>query len=257
MAAYLADLPRTDAERAAGVEQSLELLRHGLNGYGHQYLAPRDRERWSSAYEEGSEDAFCQMFGTTQLVKYIDEFLGYFLIRKVLMPEDQVAQTVEDVRAFLSWLAERGEIRRDTARKVLGRTATASIDLPAAERLGRLLHEIARHNEQQVRPGSAGQFDELVEDFLVIERVAPGRLWFLDGVGPIKVPEAASAVARPGWTINLDPRWLHHPPSRRPIAAPVDVCAVGSPQQGFRSHLSPTDGGSMACWPLLTPVLSF
>ena len=87
MAAYLADLPRADAERAAGVEQSLELLRHGLNGYGHQYLAPRDRERWSSAYEEGSEDAFCQMFGTTQLVKYIDEFLGYFLIRKVLMPE--------------------------------------------------------------------------------------------------------------------------------------------------------------------------
>jgi len=42
-----------------------------------------------------------------------------------------------------------------------------------------------------------------VEDFLVIERVAPGRIWFLDGVGPIKVPEAASAVARPGWTINL------------------------------------------------------
>jgi hypothetical protein len=46
-------------------------------------------------------------------------------------------------------------------------------------------------------------FDEIVEDFLVIERVAPGRIWFLDGVGPIKVPEAASAVARPGWTINL------------------------------------------------------
>ena len=42
-----------------------------------------------------------------------------------------------------------------------------------------------------------------MEDFLVIERVAPGRIWFLDGVGPIKVPEAASAVARPGWTINL------------------------------------------------------
>lgn len=104
---------------------------------------------------------------------------------------------------FLAWLAERGEIRRDIARKVLGCTATASVDLPAAERLGRLLQEIARPDTQRVRTGSADKFDEIVEDFLVIERVAPGRIWFLDGVGPIKVPEAASAVARPGWTVNL------------------------------------------------------
>ena len=31
----------------------------------------------------------------------------------------------------------------------------------------------------------------------------PPRLWFIGGIGPVKVPEAASAVARPGWTINL------------------------------------------------------
>ena len=37
----------------------------------------------------------------------------------------------------------------------------------------------------------------------MVERVAPGRIWFVDDVGPIKVPEAASALARPGWTINL------------------------------------------------------
>ncbi len=79
----------------------------------------------------------------------------------------------------------------------------ASVDLPAAERLGRLLHEIGRANAAKVRRGAPPEFDEIVEDDLVIERVAPGRIWFLHGVGPIKVPEAASAVARPGWTINL------------------------------------------------------
>ncbi len=42
-----------------------------------------------------------------------------------------------------------------------------------------------------------------MEDYLVVARVAPGRIWFLDGVGPIKVPSEASALARPGWTINL------------------------------------------------------
>ena len=46
------------------------------------------------------------------------------------------------------------------------------------------------------------RWDETIEDYLVIERVAPGRIWFLDHVGPIKVPEAATALARPGWTVN-------------------------------------------------------
>ncbi len=113
MAAYLDDLARTSPERVGGVDQPLDLLRTGLNGYGYQHLSPRDLERWSSVYHEGDEDAFCRMFGTTQLVKYIDEFLGYFLIRKVLMPEEQVAQAVEDVRAFPR-LA--GRARRDQAR---------------------------------------------------------------------------------------------------------------------------------------------
>jgi hypothetical protein len=143
------------------------------------------------------------MFGARELVKYLDEVLGYFLIRKVLMPEEEVARTVEDVRGFVEWLAAERKLKPVAARKALGAIATASVDLPAAERLGRLLHEIARAGDAKSRRGVIPEFDEIVDDFLVIERVAPGRIWFLDGIGPIKVPEAASAVARPGWTINL------------------------------------------------------
>lgn len=202
MAAYLAQLTG-GKRRGGGVEQSLELLRHGLDGYGHQHLARADRDRWSVAFNDGDETAFSRMFGARELVKYLDEFLGYFLIRKVLMPEEEVARTVEDVRGFVVWLAGEGEITTTAARKALGRIATATVDMPAAERLGRLLHEIARAGSARARPGLEPPFDEIVEDFLVIERVAPGRIWFLDGVGPIKVPEAASACARPGWTVNL------------------------------------------------------
>lgn len=182
---------------------SLDLLRHGLNGYGYQHLSPADRDRWSAAYNDGDEEAFCRLFGARELVKYLDEFLGYFLIRKVLMSEDEVARTVEDVRGFVEWLAGERETTPIAAKKALGAIATASVDLPAAERLGRLLHELTRAGEAKVRRGAPPEFDEIVEDFLVIERVAPGRIWFLDGIGPIKVPEAASAVARSGWTINL------------------------------------------------------
>ena len=43
----------------------------------------------------------------------------------------------------------------------------------------------------------------MIEDFLVVDRVAPGRIWLIGVDGPLKVPETASRIARPGWTINL------------------------------------------------------
>lgn len=95
------------------------------------------------------------------------------------------------------------EITPAGARKALGRLASASVDLPAAERLSKLLYDLAKRGEAFVRARGEAAFEEIIDDYLVIERVGPGRLWFLDGVGPVKVPEAASALARPGWTVNL------------------------------------------------------
>jgi hypothetical protein len=200
---YLSEV-RSSAAARERAKRALELLRVGLDGYGYQNLNKADMARWSAAFnEDGDEQAFCRMFGASYVVKYLDEFLGYFLIRKVMLSENGVAETVEGVRSFVGWLGERGEIAPAAARRSLGRLAGASVDLPAAERLGRLLYEIARKNADRSPGQVVPSFDEIVEDTLVIERVAPGRLWFLDGVGPIKVPEAASALARPGWTINL------------------------------------------------------
>jgi hypothetical protein len=200
--AYLAQLGG-GKHRVSETGGSLDLLRQGLDSYAYEHLSRADRDRWSAAYEDGDEGAFCRLFGAGKIATYLDEFLGYFLIRKVLIAEDEVARTVEDVRGFVEWLAAEHELTPTVARKALGRIAEASVDLPAAERLGRLLGDIAQANEDVVRRGARPEFEEVVEDFLVIERVAPGRIWFLGGIGPIKVPEAASAVARPGWTINL------------------------------------------------------
>lgn len=204
MAAYLAETSPKAARRRGRhhVEGSLELLRHGLNGYGHQYVSRADAERAQQAFDDGDEDAFCRMFGATVLVKYLDEFLGYFLIRKVMLSEDGVAQAIEDVRGFVEWLARNGAITPAAARKSLGHVATASVDVPAAERLSQLLYELGRVTSERAAAEKAS-YEEIVEDYVVVERVAPGRIWFLNGVGPIKVPDAASALARPGWTINV------------------------------------------------------
>ena len=42
-----------------------------------------------------------------------------------------------------------------------------------------------------------------MEDFLTIDRVEPGRLWLENGIGPVAVPTAASAIAQPGWSMSV------------------------------------------------------
>ncbi len=37
----------------------------------------------------------------------------------------------------------------------------------------------------------------------MIEGVEPGRLWFEGGIGPVSVPKSASAIAQPGWSVNI------------------------------------------------------
>jgi hypothetical protein len=44
------------------------------------------------------------------------------------------------------------------------------------------------------RPGA-----RIVEDYLTIERTEPGALWFEGGLGPLRVPDEAAELARPGW----------------------------------------------------------
>ena len=203
MDAYLAE-----RQIASGVDErdhvamSLELLSSALNNYGHEHLSRADTKRFIDAFEDAEdEDTFSRMFGVEEMLTYIDEFVSWFLIRKVIMPLGQTEQTIEDVRGFVEWLAESGEIGTGQARKALGAIATASIDVPSAERLAHILHDLARRSTETAAAGRT-RWDETIEDYLVIERVAPGRIWFIDGVGPIKVPEAASALARPGWTVS-------------------------------------------------------
>ena len=157
MTAYLAEIgqpaakPRTRRHARNQAAESLELLRHGLDGYGYQYLGKADTARLQAAIDEGDEAAFCRIAGASVLVKYLDEFLGYFLIRKVAMPDDEVAATIEGVRAFVEWLHQRREITPASARKALGRLASASVDLPAAERLSDLLYDLARGDGVRAR----------------------------------------------------------------------------------------------------------
>ena len=66
--------------------------------------------------------------------------------------------------------------------------------------MSRLLFDLAQESTVVV---AALNDDDYVDDYLMIERVGPGALWFEGESGPVKVPEAASDLAQPGWSVNI------------------------------------------------------
>jgi len=102
---------------------------------------------------------------------------------------------------LVRWLAERDYIDCDSAKDAGDRAREASRDLPMADRLGMLLHDLT-DQAPAIDPDAATDAD-WVEDYLAITDVEPGKLWFEGGVGPIAVPREASDLARPGWSSFL------------------------------------------------------
>lgn len=44
--------------------------------------------------------------------------------------------------------------------------------------------------------------DDWVEDYVTITKVEPGKLWFDEEVGPVRVPKKASDLAQVGWSMS-------------------------------------------------------
>lgn len=177
----------------------VELFRHSLNGYGHSSLDQDERSRFEAAYEAGDEEAFCHLFGAEKIPDHLGEFLGYFMVRKVFAGQELLRASGTVTKKLVRWLEANGHVEPVDAREAAERAAAASRDLPLADRLGQILHDVAA-SAPALDPEAVGE-EDFVEDYLAITDVEPGRIWFEGGVGPIEVPRAASDLARPGWSM--------------------------------------------------------
>ena len=181
-------------------EQSIDLLRAALNGYGYQYLNARDGRHYQRVYDDGDEGALCRLFGVTVLLAYLDEYFDDFLIRKVLFRVEDLEATIAETGRLIDWLANEAHLTPSAAARASRRVAEAADEIPAAERLSHALHLEAKR--VPVLSGALRDA-ETVEDYLIVRRVSPGKLWFWDLTGALEVPAEVSALARPGWSINL------------------------------------------------------
>ena len=177
----------------------IHLLRDCLNGYGHQSLDADECRRWESVYER-DEEAFVHVFGPAKIADNLGEFLDYFMIRKVMAGEELLRAAGTVTKKLAKWLGAGGYLDESAVEEAVERGAAAARDLPNADKLSGLLYEQARRSRIDVQ---ALDDDDYVEDYLMIERVEPGALWFEGEIGPVKVPKTASDIAQPGWSINI------------------------------------------------------
>ena len=134
---------RLSARTFRNYDEVVELLRHSLDGYAYNSLDDDERRRWEQAFESGDEGAFCRLFGPEKIPEHLGEFLGYFMVRKVIAGQELLKASGTVTGKLVTWLAARGYIdpTRPTTRRAVRKDA--SRDLPVADRLGGLLHDVA------------------------------------------------------------------------------------------------------------------
>jgi len=181
-------------------EDIIDLFQSCLDGYAHQYLNKRESALFDRLYnDEGDKHReFCQVFGPEKIPENVDEFLDYFMIRKVMSGKElkQAAGTV--IKKLGKWLQEKGYIEPESAADMTDRGATAAKELPAAEELAWMLADYADR--------TAVDCDEVIEDHFTIESVEPGKLRLSalsgDEQFTVAVSQDISNACRGGWSIS-------------------------------------------------------
>lgn len=181
-------------------EYVIELLRDCLNGYAYQSLSGFEKKRWEKAFNDGDEEAFCKLFGPDKIVENYGEFLGYFMIRKVMAGQELLKASGTVTKKLAKWLGEQGLISSDDSADAVDRATEASVDLPKAEKLASLLYDQSRLAPDFVPDDIADE--DWVEDYLAIEKVEADAIWLEGNVGPVRVPNVGN-LAQAGWSVNI------------------------------------------------------
>ena len=181
-------------------EEVIDLLRHCLNGHGyHELDNASDVALYEKLYFQKNLE-FCVIFGPDKIVPSLSNFLNYFMIRKVMASEALLQATGTVTKKLIRWLEENGHIDRDQCIKGTRAACEAARELPAAERLARLLYEFAQNHAPRY-------WTSELDDYFTIEKVHPGILFLsggsASGIVEVRIPKEITDHCKEGWQVNL------------------------------------------------------
>jgi hypothetical protein len=203
LAQFLAEQERRlSPKTAAQYRDVVELLQHHLNGYAYLSLDELGAKRFERLQHATGDTPreFCEVFGPEQILPNVSEFLGYFMVRKVMASRALLRAAGTVTKRLAAWLAAQGYADAEAAELAAERGAEAARDLPKAD-------ELAMHLQAFAEDHIDSAADDQIEDHFQVTRVEPGRIWLtglLDGRerGPIQLPEELSRRCQIGWTVS-------------------------------------------------------
>ncbi|TFJ91663.1 hypothetical protein [Lentibacillus salicampi] len=182
-------------------ESVIDLFRDYLNMYAPNSLHEDDRKRWEAEFDE-DEDCYTRMFGPDYLDESdFEEFLDYFMIRKVASSESFMKVAVRVMKKLNKWLFENKYFDQDDyvdAQEYFGEAN----DLPDVEKLADLIFDYSRMTMDT-------PFEDKLEGYFTVVDIKPGQLWVKDAfdggktIGPVQVSKQISDLCNEGWDINF------------------------------------------------------
>ncbi len=105
---------RLSAKTLARYQEVIGLLTSSLNNYAYQALSQADADLFNRLYDaQGDEHReFCEIFGPDKILPNLGEFLGYFMVRKVIAGRELKRAAGTVTKALARWLAQKGYVPR-------------------------------------------------------------------------------------------------------------------------------------------------
>jgi hypothetical protein len=182
-------------------EETIHCFEKYLNGWAHKYLSEKDK---ISLYEFFSKEGkkYCEIFGPEYIrALEIKDFLGHFMIKNVLASKTSLKTVGRVIHKLVKWMHEKTYMNYDDYEASNWLVKKLKVEMPVAEEVSDLLCLYALTHPVE-------DYSETLDDFFIITKVKPGKLWFessRDGkkVGPVVVSEDISSKCEVGWTICL------------------------------------------------------
>ncbi len=196
---FLADQERRLAPRTyRKYENVIDLLRYCLEGD----VIPLDRElehAVKEARQAGREDAVCSVCPPDEIVGRLEEFFGWFMVRKVLAGQDLMQVTGTVVRRLGRWLYEHDYIDEDGAEYFEQATGGQGRALPKATALRDRLAEWVDNQP-------AARAEKTYEDHFDILAITP-QGWQIQGLASrvqdvVQVPSHLVHSQQVGWEVS-------------------------------------------------------
>jgi hypothetical protein len=193
---------RVKQSTAKRYEDVLDYFRSCMDGYGHQWLSEKESELFERQVNRDEEaGSFCNLFGPEKILENLDEFVGWFLVRKTMASKSTLEATPAVLRKLVKWLVEEGHVSPDAADGSVELLAEAG-SLPKAEEFSSRLYKASEGDP----PEPLIEDQDWVDEMALVTRVDHKTIWLQnESTGyevALLVPEYEANLAEPGWRIS-------------------------------------------------------